>query len=72
MDLEGDALHKYKLPPSLLLLSTPAQFTDLKRDMELVKTAGAAARQAVLPGQESLDRLAAAIDMSYKVSDSLY
>jgi hypothetical protein len=41
--------------------------TDLQRDYDLIEQAGSMARQAVLPGQESLEALAAAVAVSYKM-----
>jgi hypothetical protein len=41
--------------------------TDLQRDYSLIQQAGCAARQAVLPGQESVEGLAAAVRTSYKM-----
>jgi hypothetical protein len=41
--------------------------TDLQRDYSLIEQAGSMARQAVLPGQESVDKLAAAVGVSYKM-----
>ncbi|KAF5838627.1 cytidyltransferase-related domain-containing protein [Dunaliella salina] len=46
---------------------TTYEFTDMKRDLSLIEAAGVAARQAVMPGQESVEKLADAINMSYKV-----
>lgn len=45
---------------------TPSN-TELCRDYAAVEEAGRLARQAVLPGQESLAALAAAVDASYRV-----
>lgn len=39
--------------------------TDLTRNYDLVQQAGSLARQAVLPGQESIHKLAEAINTSY-------
>lgn len=39
--------------------------TDVSRDYDLVEKAGRVARQAVLPGQESLSSLAEAVGVSY-------
>lgn len=41
--------------------------TDLKRDYDLVEHAGRLARQAVLPGQESIQNLAEAVNVSYRM-----
>jgi hypothetical protein len=41
--------------------------TDLQRDYKLIEQAGSIARQAVLPGQESLQALAAAVAVTYKM-----
>lgn len=41
--------------------------TDLQRDYDLVEQAGRLARQAVLPGQESIQQLAEAVNTSYKM-----
>lgn len=41
--------------------------TDLKRDYDLVEQAGQMARQAVIPGQESIHKLAEAVAVSYKM-----
>ncbi len=41
--------------------------TDVARDYGLVAAAGAAARAAVMPGTESVEALAAAVDKSYQV-----
>ncbi|KAF6248663.1 hypothetical protein COO60DRAFT_1466522 [Scenedesmus sp. NREL 46B-D3] len=41
--------------------------TDLQRDYNLIEQAGSLARQAVLPGQESLQALAAAVAVSYRM-----
>lgn len=41
--------------------------TDLQRDYNLVEQAGRLARQAVLPGQESVHKLAEAVGVSYQM-----
>eukprot|EP00879_Flechtneria_rotunda_P012500 GHRR01013052.1.p1 GENE.GHRR01013052.1~~GHRR01013052.1.p1 ORF type:complete len:378 (+),score=85.22 GHRR01013052.1:427-1560(+) len=41
--------------------------TDLTRDYDLVEAAGRTARQAVLPGQESMQTLAEAVQLSYRM-----
>ncbi|WIA16414.1 hypothetical protein OEZ85_013106 [Tetradesmus obliquus] len=41
--------------------------TDLQRDYDLIQQAGSMARQAVLPEQESVEALAAAVAVSYKM-----
>lgn len=41
--------------------------TDVQRDYDLVEQAGRLARQAVLPGQESIQKLAEAVAVSYKM-----
>lgn len=41
--------------------------TDLKRDYDLVEQAGRLAREAVLPGQESIQKLAEAVNVSYQM-----
>lgn len=41
--------------------------TDVERDYDLVEKAGALARAAVLPGQESVEKLAEAVAASYAV-----
>lgn len=41
--------------------------TDLSRDYDMVQRAGDLARQAVLPGQESIQRLAQAVGISYQM-----
>jgi mevalonate kinase len=41
--------------------------TDLQRDYNLVEQAGRLARQAVLPGQESIHKLAEAVGVSYQM-----
>lgn len=41
--------------------------TDVSRDYDLVEQAGRMARQAVLPGQESLHKLAEAVAVSYNM-----
>lgn len=41
--------------------------TDLQRDYDLVEKAGKLARQAVLPGQESIQQLAEAVGVSYQM-----
>ncbi|GAB4815617.1 hypothetical protein N2152v2_008073 [Parachlorella kessleri] len=46
---------------------TTPELTNVDRDYDLVARAGAAAREAVLPGRESLAGLAAAVQLSYAV-----
>lgn len=49
---------------------TPHLQTARERDYDAIEAAGAAAREAVLPGREDVKKLAAAVAMSYSVQAS--